>query len=122
MSTAGLPYVGRGGWSWYAGSSAWMHRAAIGSIIGLRQEAQSLYFQPCLPAHWQEAELTLRRDGRTMRFILVRARALEALKATARWNAKLLRPNTPMNWSDLPADSCFVIPLLNEPQPEQGPA
>ena len=23
------PYVGRGGWSWYTGSAAWMHRAAV---------------------------------------------------------------------------------------------
>ncbi|MDP1789077.1 MAG: carbohydrate-binding protein, partial [Methylibium sp.] len=23
------PYVGRGGWSWYTGAAAWMHRAAI---------------------------------------------------------------------------------------------
>ena len=30
------PYVGRGGWSWYTGSAAWMHRAAVESICGLR--------------------------------------------------------------------------------------
>ena len=30
------PYVGRGGWSWYTGAAAWMHRAAIESIFGLR--------------------------------------------------------------------------------------
>ena len=28
------PYVGRGGWSWYTGSAAWLHRAAIESILG----------------------------------------------------------------------------------------
>jgi cyclic beta-1,2-glucan synthetase len=30
------PYVGRGGWSWYTGRAAWMHRAAVESIFGLR--------------------------------------------------------------------------------------
>ncbi|MEO8387438.1 glucoamylase family protein, partial [Polaromonas sp.] len=29
------PYVGRGGWSWYTGSAAWLHRAALESILGL---------------------------------------------------------------------------------------
>ena len=29
------PYVGRGGWSWYTGSAAWMHRAAIESMFGV---------------------------------------------------------------------------------------
>jgi cyclic beta-1,2-glucan synthetase len=53
------PYVGRGGWSWYTGAAAWMHRAAIESIFGLRQGARDLCFMPCLPSHWQQAELTL---------------------------------------------------------------
>ena len=34
------PYVGRGGWSWYTGAAAWLHRAAIESIFGLQQGAQ----------------------------------------------------------------------------------
>ena len=46
------PYVGRGGWSWYTGAAAWMHRAAIESIFGLRLGAQELCFTPCLPSHW----------------------------------------------------------------------
>jgi cyclic beta-1,2-glucan synthetase len=30
------PYVGRGGWSWYTGAAAWLHRAVIESMFGLR--------------------------------------------------------------------------------------
>jgi cyclic beta-1,2-glucan synthetase len=108
------PYVGRGGWSWYTGSAAWMHRAAIESIFGLRLGAQDLSFMPCLPSHWQRAELALRRDGRTMRFILIRALAPAALAATAQWNAQLLRPGQLFNWADAPLDTCFVIPLKHE--------
>ena len=40
------PYVGRGGWSWYTGAAAWLHRAAIGSILGLRMQADSLSVRP----------------------------------------------------------------------------
>ena len=105
------PYVGRGGWSWYTGSAAWMHRAALESIFGLHQEAQELSFIPCLPSHWPQAELTLRRDHRTMRFIFMRAEADAALAATAQWDAQLLRPRQSLRWVDLANRSCFVIPL-----------
>ena len=105
------PYTGRGGWSWYTGSAAWMHRAAIESIFGLKQTAQELCFHPCLPSHWLQAELTLVRDGRTMRFILHRASQVEALAATAQWDARLLNLAQPLKWSGLAAQTCFVIAL-----------
>ena len=105
------PYVGRGGWSWYTGAAAWMHRAAIESIFGLRQGARDLCFMPCLPSHWQQAELTLRRDGRTMRFILMRASPADALQASALRGAQLLAPGQSLHWTTLAPESCFVIPL-----------
>ncbi len=105
------PYVGRGGWSWYTGAAAWMHRAAIESIFGLKQGAQDLSFTPCLPAAWQRAELTLTRDERTMRFILLRSSESSALAATAQWGARLLRPGEALHWAALAATSCFVIAL-----------
>jgi cyclic beta-1,2-glucan synthetase len=109
------PYVGRGGWSWYTGAAGWMHRAAIESIFGLQQGAQDLSFRPCLPSQWPQAELTLARDGRKLRFILMRANQSAALAATAQWDARLLRPGETLHWSGLESDSCFVIPLLNPP-------
>ena len=108
------PYVGRGGWSWYTGSAAWMHRAAIESIFGLKLGAQELCFWPCLPSHWPQAELTLVRDGRTMRFILHRANQVGALAATAQWGAQPLRPGQPLKWTSLEEHTCFVIALQEE--------
>jgi cyclic beta-1,2-glucan synthetase len=93
------PTWGRGGWSWYTGAAAWMHRAAIESIFGLRQGARDLCFMPCLPSHWQQAELTLRRDGRTMRFILMRASPADALQASAPRGAQLLAPGQLLHWT-----------------------
>jgi cyclic beta-1,2-glucan synthetase len=110
------PYVGRGGWSWYTGAAAWMHRAAIESIFGLRLGCRELHFVPCLPSHWQQAELTLVREGRAMRFILYRASAPAALAATAKWDALLLRPGQKLDWSSLGAHTCFVIPLQDAPE------
>jgi len=111
------PYVGRGGWSWYTGAAAWLHRAAVESILGLQLDARELSFTPCLPSHWPRAELRLTRDGRTMRFVFVRgdARAvLDGLRDELR-DAQLLRPSTALAWATLPAHSVFVVPLLDEP-------
>jgi len=111
------PFVGRGGWSWYTGAAAWLHRAAIESIFGLQLGAQALSLTPCLPSHWPRAELTLSRDGRTMRFVFVRSdaqAALQELRAELP-DARLLCPSTPLDWRALPAHSAFVVPLGDGP-------
>ena len=105
------PYVGRGGWSWYTGAAAWMHRAAIESMFGLTQEAHTLVLRPHLPSHWPQAELTLVRGARSMRFILMRATPEAALQATSQWAATPLLPGQVLNWTNLPASSCFVVAL-----------
>jgi cyclic beta-1,2-glucan synthetase len=61
--------------------------------------------------------LTLRRDGRSLRFILKRTTAHEALAATAPIGALLLRPGQALRWTELPDRSCFVIPLSDLPTP-----
>ncbi len=111
------PYVGRGGWSWYTGAAGWLHRAAIESIFGLRLSSQELSFAPCLPMDWPRAELTLRRDGHLMRFVLCRAAGLAALAAAADPEARLLQPGERLRWQGLPAGSCFVIPLPPAAEP-----
>ncbi|HEX3141291.1 MAG TPA: glycosyl hydrolase family 65 protein, partial [Rhizobacter sp.] len=116
------PYVGRGGWSWYTGAAAWLHRAAISSMFGLRQRADELSFTPCLPSHWTTAELTLQREGRTMRFILMRVSEREAQESAASLNAQLLHPGEPLRWRDLAPKSCHVIPLRREPAAPSAPA
>ena len=92
-----------------------MHRAAIESIFGLRLQAHELRLRPCLPSHWPEAELTLTREGRTQRFILVRAAPQAALAvATASLagaSAQILLPDQTLALAGLAAHTCFVIPL-----------
>ena len=46
------PHTGRGGWTWYTGSAAWMYRLIVESLLGLSMETDKLYFVPCLPADW----------------------------------------------------------------------
>jgi cellobiose phosphorylase len=46
------PHTGRGGWTWYTGSAAWMYRLIMESLLGLSLETDKLSFNPCLPADW----------------------------------------------------------------------
>jgi len=46
------PHIGRGGWTWYTGSSGWMYRLIIESLLGLRLETDKLYVEPCIPPEW----------------------------------------------------------------------
>ncbi len=50
---AAYPHAGRGGWTWYTGSSAWMYRLITESLLGLQLRADILRFAPCLPPDWQ---------------------------------------------------------------------
>jgi cyclic beta-1,2-glucan synthetase len=54
------PNVGRGGWTWYTGSSAWMYRAGLEWILGCRMRGASLLLDPCVPRAWKAFEITLR--------------------------------------------------------------
>jgi cellobiose phosphorylase len=47
------PHVGRGGWTWYTGSAAWMYRLIIESVLGLDLKVNKLSFKPCLPEDWE---------------------------------------------------------------------
>ena len=46
------PHVGRGGWTWYTGSAAWLYRAGLEAILGFRLQGQKLQMAPCIPAAW----------------------------------------------------------------------
>ncbi len=57
---AGTTHAGRGGWSWYTGSAAWMYRTGIESILGLRRSGDTFSIDPCIPSSWPEYEITWR--------------------------------------------------------------
>ncbi|MEO7150633.1 MAG: carbohydrate-binding protein, partial [Burkholderiaceae bacterium] len=109
------PYAGRGGWSWYTGSAAWLHRASIESIFGLEVDAgDTLRLAPCLPSTWPTAEIVLRREGRSMRFVLCRAMSVENQAAIDQGQAELLARGQAVRWSEHRADRTFV--MLLEPR------
>ncbi len=46
------PHVGRGGWTWYTGSAAWMYRLLTESLLGINRRADMLELTPRIPPHW----------------------------------------------------------------------
>ena len=49
--------AGRGGWTWYTGSSSWYYKAGIEYILGLRIEEGYLKVEPCIPQEWKEYQI-----------------------------------------------------------------
>ena len=43
---------GRGGWTWYTGSAAWMYRVGLEGILGLARRGDSFSVSPCVPGSW----------------------------------------------------------------------
>jgi len=57
-------HIGRGGWTWYTGSAAWMYRAGLESILGLERRGATLRLDPNIPVTWAGFTITI-RDGST---------------------------------------------------------
>jgi cyclic beta-1,2-glucan synthetase len=53
------PHEGRGGWTWYTGSAAWMYRAGIEGLLGLTRAGSDIVLNPCFPKAWPELSVSL---------------------------------------------------------------
>jgi len=53
-------HVGRGGWTWYTGSAAWMYRAGLESILGIKRRGDTFSLDPCVPFAWPGFSAVLR--------------------------------------------------------------
>jgi len=51
------PYVRRGGWTWYTGSSAWMYRLGLEAILGFNKVGNSLRIDPVISPDWDGFEI-----------------------------------------------------------------
>lgn len=52
--------AGRGGWTWYTGSSSWFYKAGIENILGLVIKNNRLRIEPCIPKEWKEYKIKYR--------------------------------------------------------------
>lgn len=47
------PFYGRGGWTWYTGSAAWLFRVGLEWILGIRPTFDGLLIDPSIPSRWK---------------------------------------------------------------------
>lgn len=56
-------HVGRGGWTWYTGSSGWMYRAGIEEILGFKAYSNFFRVNPCIPESWKSYSIKYNTRG-----------------------------------------------------------
>jgi cyclic beta-1,2-glucan synthetase len=54
------PHTGRGGWTWYTGSSGWMYRLGVEAILGIQRVGTNLRIDPATNAKWESYEVEYR--------------------------------------------------------------
>jgi cyclic beta-1,2-glucan synthetase len=52
--------IGQGGWSWYTGSAAWMYRAWVEEILGLKVRGETMQINPVIPGWWDGFQMSYR--------------------------------------------------------------
>jgi cyclic beta-1,2-glucan synthetase len=57
-------HLGRGGWTWYTGSSGWMYRVWLEEVLGFKLRGDRLSIEPAIPDEWPGYVITF-RYGRT---------------------------------------------------------
>ena len=50
-------HPGRGGWSWYSGSSGWFYNIGLTKILGFNKKGNKISFNPNVPTKWKKFEL-----------------------------------------------------------------
>ncbi len=45
--------LGRGGWTWYTGSSSWLYIAGLEYLLGIKKKGDILVIDPCIPHNWK---------------------------------------------------------------------
>ncbi len=90
------PHTGRGGWTWYTGSAAWLYRAGIEAILGLTRHGAFLALDPCIPKHWPGFELSYRHGTARYDIAVENPRGVERGITAANLDGKPL-PQSPLH-------------------------
>lgn len=53
-------HLGRGGWTWYTGSAAWMYRLLVETLLGVNLQGDKLQLVPHLPQKWDSYKIHYR--------------------------------------------------------------
>lgn len=65
-------HPGRGGWTWYTGSSAWLYRLLVETLLGINREGESLKLTPRMRKEWNTYTVGYRYYDTTYQLIFRR--------------------------------------------------
>ncbi|MBK8020023.1 MAG: hypothetical protein IPK19_01045 [Chloroflexi bacterium] len=99
------PHTGRGGWTWYTGSSGWMYRLGVEAILGLRRAGAALIIDPRIARDWPGFEVDYRYGGSVYHIRVDNSRRVQSGIAT-------------LTLDGVPLDAGpKAIPLVDDGQP-----
>jgi cyclic beta-1,2-glucan synthetase len=101
-------HVGRGGWTWYTGSAAWMYRTAVEGILGVHKRGGVLVINPCIPRAWSGFEITYKYGSSRFRI------AVENPHGVSRGVAQAC-----LDGREIPSSPC-EIPLVDDGSDHHG--
>jgi cyclic beta-1,2-glucan synthetase len=109
-------HIGRGGWTWYTGSAAWMYRLGLESILGLRRRGRRFSIAPCIPGSWDRFRLSWRHGGSTYEIMV------ENPERRSRGVAEAMLDGAPVDAAAIPLEDDGTVHrlrvLMGEPVPE----
>jgi cyclic beta-1,2-glucan synthetase len=82
--------VGRGGWTWYTGSAAWMYRVALESILGFDKRGDTLRIDPRVPESWPDLVIEYRYGRSTYAITVHEPGRVRAATAVVRLDDRVL--------------------------------
>ncbi len=84
------PNFGRGGWTWYSGSAAWMYRALTDYLLGIRATHAGLKIEPVIPRAWKGFQAVRRFRGAKYLISVTNKAGRAARKVMVHVNGELL--------------------------------
>jgi cyclic beta-1,2-glucan synthetase len=91
---SGFPHGGRGGWTWYTGSAAWMYRAGLESILGLNVSGNQLTLDPHIHPSWPSYNIKYRHHQTVYEIEVKNPKQLSSGSLTITVDGKVLEANS----------------------------
>lgn len=113
------PHAGRGGWSWYSGSAAWMYRTGLESLLGLRRHGAFFSVEPCIPSSWPGYQITWRH--RTTHYEIVVSNPQRCCQGvvTAAIDGRSVAPRAIPLWDDGQHHRVDILMGVGTPESER---
>lgn len=85
--------AGRGGWTWYTGSSSWLYEAGLKYILGFNLEKNILRIDPHIPESWKEYSIKYKYGESIYNIRVINTNDRQCEKINVKVNDKLLDNN-----------------------------